>query len=139
MYSFCDGPRLSRWPYLGIATMCCVSSLVFVSLKASYFFSRLSTDRGAIDAALFIISVAMAVAHIIVAYRTSCRERRKLLVYKIDIEAVRSSFHSLRFFLRHSIRKLEIRRRVLRSFHVGDDAIKISRYISNLVQMCPTA
>jgi len=30
------------------------------------------------------------VGHFVVAYRTSCRERRKLLVYKIDIEGVRA-------------------------------------------------
>lgn len=121
--------------------MCCVSSLIFVSLKASYFFSGSSTDRGAIEAAMFICSVALAVAHIIVAYRISCRERRKLLVYKIDIEAVRFFFFSpslSRFFLRVSIGKLEGGRRVYRSFPVGDYAIKISRYFSNLVQMCPT-
>ncbi|OMO76036.1 hypothetical protein CCACVL1_05660 [Corchorus capsularis] len=40
------------------------------------------------EAALFICSLALAIAHIIVAYRISCRERRKLLVYKIDIEAI---------------------------------------------------
>ena len=78
--------------------MCSVSSLVFVSLKASYVFSGSSTDQGAIEAALFICSVVLAVAHIFVAYRISCRERRKLLVYKIDIEAVRSFSHSLCFF-----------------------------------------
>ncbi|ONI01813.1 hypothetical protein PRUPE_6G160600 [Prunus persica] len=33
-------------------------------------------------------SLVLAVGHIVVAYRTSCRERRKLWVYKIDIEAV---------------------------------------------------
>lgn len=75
--------------------MCCVFSLAFVSVKASYIFSGSSADRGAIEAALFICSVALAVAHIFVAYRISCRERRKLLVYKIDIEAVRSFFRSL--------------------------------------------
>ncbi|BBH09756.1 alpha/beta-Hydrolases superfamily protein [Prunus dulcis] len=32
--------------------------------------------------------MVLAVGHIVVAYRTSCRERRKLWVYKIDIEAV---------------------------------------------------
>ncbi|CAN4095803.1 unnamed protein product [Withania somnifera] len=93
VYSLCDGPRLSRGPYLGIATICSVSSLVFVSFKASYVFAYNSTmDRGgyvrAMEMALFVCSLALAVAHIVVAYRISCRERRKLLVYKIDIEAV---------------------------------------------------
>lgn len=93
VYSLCDGPRLSRGPYLGIATICSMSSLVFVSLKASYAFANtLSSDRGgygkAMEMALFICSLALAIAHVVVAYRISCRERRKLLVYKIDIEAV---------------------------------------------------
>ena len=44
--------------------------------------------RSGTEMALFICSLVLAVGHIIVAYRTSCRERRKLLVFKIDIEAV---------------------------------------------------
>ncbi|KAK9283531.1 hypothetical protein L1049_011778 [Liquidambar formosana] len=93
VYSLCDGPRLSRGPYLGITTMCSVLSLVFVSLKASYVFSAVSrVDQGlyahAMEVALFLCSLVLAVGHVAVAYRISCRERRKLLVYKIDIEAV---------------------------------------------------
>lgn len=93
VYSLCDGPGLSRGPYLGIATICSVSSLVFVSLKASYVFAHNSSmDRGgyvrAVEMALFVCSLVLAVAHVLVAYRISCRERRKLLVYKIDVEAV---------------------------------------------------
>ncbi|KAH9767077.1 alpha/beta hydrolase related protein [Citrus sinensis] len=92
VYGLCDGPRRSRGPYLGITTICSVLSLIFVSLKASYVFSVADIDRGvyvrAMEMALFICSLALAVGHIVVAYRTSCRERKKLLVYKIDIEAV---------------------------------------------------
>ncbi|KAL5734345.1 hypothetical protein ACOSP7_032206 [Xanthoceras sorbifolium] len=98
VYSFCDGPRLSRGPYLGITTMCSVSSLIFVSIKASYVFTMEGGRGGrrregdqcvrATEMALFICSLVLAVGHVIVAYRTSCRERRKLLVFKIDIEAV---------------------------------------------------
>ncbi|KAK4784278.1 hypothetical protein SAY86_018646 [Trapa natans] len=93
VYSLCDGPRLSRGPYLAITTICSVSSLVFVSIKASFVFSNpRRIDRGeyatAMEIALFISFFLLALAHIIVAYRISCRERRKLLVYKIDIEAV---------------------------------------------------
>ncbi|MBA0870269.1 hypothetical protein Goshw_010176, partial [Gossypium schwendimanii] len=86
VYSFCDGPKLSRGPYLGITMICSVSSLIFVSLKASFVFNS-SKEGSAMEAALFICSLGFAIAHMIVAYRTSCRERRKLLVYKIDIEA----------------------------------------------------
>lgn len=91
VYSFCDGPRLSRGPYLGITTICSLSSLIFVSLKASYVFNmeeRQGEYVRATEMALFICSLVLAVGHVIVAYRTSCRERRKLLVYKIDIEAI---------------------------------------------------
>ncbi|KAI3470874.1 hypothetical protein Pfo_027537 [Paulownia fortunei] len=101
VYSFCDGPRLSRGPYLTIATVCSAASLVFVSLKASYIFIVSSSSsssnsnsyrRGgyvrAMEAAVFVSSLGLAIGHVVVAYRTSCRERRKLLVYKIDIEAV---------------------------------------------------
>ncbi|CAI9772236.1 unnamed protein product [Fraxinus pennsylvanica] len=86
VYSFCDGPRLSRGPYLGIATICSVLSLVFVSLKAAYVFRR--GYSGGVEVALFVCSFGLAIGHVVVAYRKSCRERRKLLVYKIDIEAV---------------------------------------------------
>ena len=88
---------------MGITTVCSVLSLVFVSLKASYVFSVSGVDRvgydRAMEIALFICSLALAVGHIVVAYRTSCRERRKLLVYKIDIEAVSSfSLYSSIFY-----------------------------------------
>lgn len=95
MYSFCDGPKLSRGPYLAAATVCSVSSLIFVSVKASYVFSNLSYGYGeGYEIALFLCSWILAIGHIVVAYRTSCRERRKLLVYKIDIEAVSLFFFS---------------------------------------------
>ncbi|CAI9091696.1 OLC1v1026786C1 [Oldenlandia corymbosa var. corymbosa] len=103
VYSLCDGPKLSRGPYLGIATMFSVSSLLFVSLKASFVFGNkasMTMERGeyvgGMEVALFACSLGLAIGHIVVAYRTSCRERRKLLVYKIDVEAV--SQHNPFFF-----------------------------------------
>lgn len=101
VYSLCDGPRLSNGPYLGVTTVCSVMSLVIVSLKAVFVFSNSSSnvdgkgygyeyDRAS-QIALFVCSCALGVGHVVVAYKTSCRERRKLLVYKIDIEAVRVS------------------------------------------------
>ncbi|XP_075500391.1 uncharacterized protein LOC142538980 [Primulina tabacum] len=93
VYSLCDGPKLSRWPYLGVSTVCSAASLVFVSLKGSYVlmnggYSSGGTDAKATELGLYISSLGLAIGHVAVAYRTSCRERRKLLVYKIDIEAV---------------------------------------------------
>ncbi|XP_020205639.1 uncharacterized protein LOC109790812 isoform X1 [Cajanus cajan] len=87
VYSFCDGPRLSHGPYLGVTTVCSVMSLMFVCLKGVYVFGY---ERGTRydEIALFVWSCCLAVGHVVVAYRTSCKERRKLLVYKIDIEAV---------------------------------------------------
>ncbi|XP_042491549.1 uncharacterized protein LOC122071288 [Macadamia integrifolia] len=97
-YYFCDRPMLSRWPYLGVTALCSLISLVFVSFKASYvLFDDGSRIAGAgegegnqrvMEVELFSCSWLLAVAHTVVAYRTSCRRRRKLLVYKIDIEAV---------------------------------------------------
>ncbi|KAJ8764048.1 hypothetical protein K2173_004939 [Erythroxylum novogranatense] len=92
IYSFCDGPRLSNGPYLGITTLCSVLSLIYVSFKASFVFTAPSVDGGGYlrtpEIALFVCSLVLAIGHVVVAYRTSCRERRKLLVYKIDIEAI---------------------------------------------------
>lgn len=93
VYSFCDGPGLSRGPYLAIATVCSAASLVYVSLKASYVFVIGGRGAGAMETALFVSSWVLAIGHVVVAYRTSCRERRKLLVYKIDIEAVSQFSH----------------------------------------------
>jgi hypothetical protein len=42
----------------------------------------------AMEVSLFVCSLILAIGHVVVAYRIGCRERRKLLVYKIDIEAV---------------------------------------------------
>ena len=62
-------------------------------------------DRGehviAMEIALFICSLLLAIGHVAVAYRTSCRERRKLLVYRIDIEAVSLHLPSLSLLLDH--------------------------------------
>ncbi|XP_054793866.1 uncharacterized protein LOC129299422 [Prosopis cineraria] len=89
VYLLCDGPRLSRAPYLGATMACSVLSVMFVSLKAVYVFGLSGGRNGrALEIALFACSYALAVGHIVVAYRTSCRERRKLLVYKIDIESI---------------------------------------------------
>jgi len=45
------------------------------------------------------MSLALAAAHLAMAYRASCRERRRLLVYRIDVEAVSAL---LPYFLRSS-------------------------------------
>ncbi|KAK8495331.1 hypothetical protein V6N13_092171 [Hibiscus sabdariffa] len=125
VYSFCDGPRLSRGPYLGITMICSVSSLIFVSFKASFVFDSSVAREGegsnvtAIETALFVCSFAFAIAHMVVAYRTSCKERRKLLVYKIDIEAISACKN---VFPRFQISYLE-----MKAAHIGGDCVPLGR------------
>lgn len=79
--------------------MCAAVSTGYVSLKAITMFGAEAVlgkrhlllfveKKGPVMEVLFLSSFALAMAHLVAAYRTSCRERRKLLVYKIDIEAV---------------------------------------------------
>ncbi|EPS66076.1 hypothetical protein M569_08701 [Genlisea aurea] len=99
-YSLVDIPLLSflrsfiilsvysfKGPYLAVAMTCSAASLVFVCSKAWHRIMNYG-GGGAIEVALFVSSVGLAVGHAVVAYRTRCKERRRLMVYKIDIEAV---------------------------------------------------
>ncbi|PHT47220.1 hypothetical protein CQW23_11428 [Capsicum baccatum] len=103
VYSMCDGPALSHGPYLGTATFCSVMSIILLSVKASVFSGnsyleaeassyipkqKLHLNKSWGMPVLFISSIVFAVGHIVVAYRTSCRARRKLLFHRIDPEAV---------------------------------------------------
>jgi len=92
VYGLCDGPKLSRGPYLTITMICSISSLIYVSFKAAIVFGEpvIGGYFRTEEMALFLCSWILAIGHIVVAYRTSCRERRKLLVFKIDIESVSS-------------------------------------------------
>ncbi|KAJ1693589.1 hypothetical protein LUZ63_010287 [Rhynchospora breviuscula] len=101
VYAICDG----RGAYLGVTTLCSLASAGYVFAKAVAMFGFAAASSGAADLwwrlnsdrrdetvaveALFLTSLSLALAHIVVAYRTSCRERRKLMVYRIDIEAVK--------------------------------------------------
>ncbi|KAJ3689653.1 hypothetical protein LUZ61_018817 [Rhynchospora tenuis] len=101
VYAICDG----RGAYLGVTTLCSLASAGYVFAKGVAMFGFAGASSGAADLwwrlnsdrrdemaaveALFLTSLSLALAHIVVAYRTSCRERRKLMVYRIDIEAVK--------------------------------------------------
>ncbi|XP_058105632.1 uncharacterized protein LOC131249081 [Magnolia sinica] len=103
VYCLCDGPGLSRGPYLSVTTLCSLLSVGFIFMKAcvlgvkidggKFTMMRLQQsyvpvgESWAMEAMLFC-SLILAVGHVVVAYRISCRERRKLLIYKIDLEAV---------------------------------------------------
>ncbi|WOL05740.1 hypothetical protein Cni_G14471 [Canna indica] len=97
-FLLCDG---SQGLYLAITALCSSASVVYVLAKLFSMSSSAAAsprqalaavagkDAAALIEATFLASLAMAIAHVVVAYRTSCRERRKLLVYRIDIEAVK--------------------------------------------------
>ncbi|XP_010532152.1 PREDICTED: uncharacterized protein LOC104808220 [Tarenaya hassleriana] len=103
IYSLSDGPALSHGPYLGAVSLCSVVSILLLSVKACVFTvhsqleaeASLSLSRKRLHLkkswgmpVLFLSSVVFALGHTVVAYRTSCRARRKLLYHRVDPEAV---------------------------------------------------
>ena len=104
VYSMCDGPALSHGPYLGTVMLCSFSSILLLSVKACVFSFNSQIEAKASHSlsrqklhlkkswgmpVLFLSSVVFALGHTVVAYRTSCRARRKLLFHRVDPEAVR--------------------------------------------------
>ncbi|CAN7000011.1 unnamed protein product [Brassica oleracea var. botrytis] len=106
VYSLSDGAALSHGPYLGTVSLCSVVSIVLLSVKACIFTAnsqlnaeasispsrqRLHLKKSWGMPVLFLSSVVFALGHTVVAYRTSCRARRKLLFHRaVDPEAVLS-------------------------------------------------
>lgn len=105
VYSICDGPTLSHGPYLGTVTLCSFVSIVVLSVKACVFTVNSQIEgEASVSLArkilhlkkswgmpvLFLSSVVFALGHVVVAYRASCRARRKLLFHRVDPEAVLS-------------------------------------------------
>ncbi|KAF6167269.1 hypothetical protein GIB67_043130 [Kingdonia uniflora] len=104
VYSLCDGPGLSHGPYLGTTTLCSFVSIIVLSIKACLFTANSNMAEASTSPAsrrihlkkswgmpvLFLSSLVFALGHIVVAYRTSCRARRKLLFHRVDPEAVLS-------------------------------------------------
>lgn len=105
VYSLCDGPGLSHGPYLGTTTFCSFTSILLLSVKACLFTATTDAEAQASTSpasqrlhlkkswgmpVLFFSSVVFALGHIVIAYRTSCRARRKLFFHRVDPEAVLS-------------------------------------------------
>ncbi|KAI3463371.1 hypothetical protein Pfo_020034 [Paulownia fortunei] len=105
VYTMCDGPALSHGPYLGTVTICSFGSILLLSIKACVFTvnsqleaeastslsrKRLHLKKSWGMPVLFLSSVVFALGHIVVAYRTSCKARRKLIFHRVDPEAVLS-------------------------------------------------
>ncbi|KAL9238622.1 hypothetical protein vseg_013018 [Gypsophila vaccaria] len=105
VYSFCDAPALSHGPYLGIVTLCSISSVLLLSVKACVFSVNSQMEADASHSisrrilhlkrswgmpVLFLSSVVFALGHMVIAYRISCKARRKLLFHRVDPETVLS-------------------------------------------------
>ncbi|KAJ6701010.1 ALPHA/BETA FOLD HYDROLASE [Salix koriyanagi] len=106
VYSMCDAPARSHGPYLGTVTLCSVVSVMLLSIKTFVFtvnspieaeasISSISRQKLHLKKSwgmpvLFLSSVVFALGHTVVAYRTSCRARRKLMFHRVDPEAVLS-------------------------------------------------
>ncbi|KAK9014050.1 hypothetical protein V6N11_005222 [Hibiscus sabdariffa] len=105
VYSMCDAPALSHGPYLGTVALCSFASILVLSVKACVFTvnsqmvaeassgyslarQRLHLKKSWGMPVLFLSSVVFALGHIVLAYRTCCRARRKLLFHRVDPEAV---------------------------------------------------
>lgn len=100
-----DEPGLSHGPYVGSTTLCSFSSIVILLVKACVFtpvLEEVDSDealtsllRARLNSMvswgvpfLFLSSLVFALFHVVVAYRTSCKARRKLLFHCVDPESV---------------------------------------------------
>ncbi|KAI3716291.1 hypothetical protein L6452_23525 [Arctium lappa] len=105
-YIICDGPLLSHGQYLGTVTFCSAISILLLSIKVCIFTvnSQLEAEASSSPSrqrlhlkkswgmpVLFLSSVVFALGHIVIAYRASCRARRKFMLHRIDPESVLSS------------------------------------------------
>ncbi|KVH93019.1 hypothetical protein Ccrd_004947 [Cynara cardunculus var. scolymus] len=105
-YIICDGPLLSHGQYLGTVTFCSAFSILLLSIKVCIFTvnSQLEAEASSSPSrqrlhlkkswgmpVLFLSSVVFALGHIVIAYRASCRARRKFMLHRIDPESVLSS------------------------------------------------
>jgi hypothetical protein len=72
---------------LWVVVACAAGSATYVLAKAASVLPRHATTIAGPEGML-LLSLALDAAHVAVAYRTSCRERRRQLVYRIDAEAV---------------------------------------------------
>ncbi|KAJ0971260.1 hypothetical protein J5N97_019219 [Dioscorea zingiberensis] len=105
VYFLSDEPGLSHGPYVGSTTLCSFTSIAILLVKACVFTPILeemdsddalaSLPRVKLNARislgvpfLFLSSLVFALGHVVVAYRTSCKARRKLLFHCVDSEWV---------------------------------------------------
>lgn len=105
VYSLSDTPALSHGPYLGSVTLCSFTSTLLLSIKACVFSANSQMEAEASHSisrrilhlkkswgmpVLFLSSIVFALGHMVIAYRISCKARRKLLFHRVDPETVLS-------------------------------------------------
>ena len=94
-YTACGGGAA----YLWVAAACSIGSLFYVLAKAVAVFGVVADGAAGLELhgkgqllaveAMFLMSLALAAAHLAMAYRASSREKRRLhVVYRINIEVV---------------------------------------------------
>lgn len=103
VYSLSDTPALSHGPYLGSVTLCSFTSTLLLSIKACVFSANSQMEAEASHSisrrilhlkkswgmpVLFLSSIVFALGHMVIAYRISCKARRKLLFHRVDPETV---------------------------------------------------
>lgn len=102
VYSVCGIPSLTYGPYLCATAICGATSAIVLVVKACVFTVY---DRGVFHMKhasiatlhmkhtwgiflLFSCSMALALGHIMVAYKVKCQAQRKMHLYRLDPEAV---------------------------------------------------
>lgn len=106
IYIFCDVRAMSNGPYLGSVTLCSICSIVLLAIKTCVFSVNSHMEAEAWHTplrrklhiknswgmpVLFLSSVVFALGHMVIAYWTSYKARRKLLFYSVDPVVVFSS------------------------------------------------
>ncbi|XP_057860431.1 uncharacterized protein LOC131069121 isoform X2 [Cryptomeria japonica] len=101
VYSVFDAPSLSFGPYLWTALLCGIVSSMIIIVKACLFIvysalegpaaesreSHLKQSRGMLT--ILLLSLVLALGHIVVAYRIRCKVWRKMLLFhQLDPEVV---------------------------------------------------
>lgn len=102
VYSVCGIPSLTYGPYLSATAICGAASAIVLVVKACVFaghglgaFHMKSVSMDALHLkhswgifSLFSCSMALALGHIMVAYKVKCQAQRKMHLYRWDPEAV---------------------------------------------------
>nr|XP_043635912.1 uncharacterized protein LOC122607056 [Erigeron canadensis] len=103
VYMMYEGPLFSHGQYLGTVTLCSIFSILVLSVKACVFSVNSQHEADASSSlsnqrvfqkkswgmnVLYLSSVVFALGHTVIAYRTSCRARRKLMFNRVGPDSV---------------------------------------------------